>query len=37
MMYGYADQAPSWLREFVFKLDGSFGFPVLALIKAIAS
>ena len=35
MLFAYTDQAPQWLREFAFKLDGSFGFPVLALIKAI--
>jgi hypothetical protein len=37
MMYAYTDQAPPWLREFAFKLDGLFGFPVLALIKAITA
>jgi len=37
MLFAYTDQAPAWLRDFAFKLDGSFGFPVLALIKAIAT
>jgi hypothetical protein len=36
MMYAYSDQAPAGLREFVYRLDGSFGFPVLSLIKAMA-
>jgi len=35
MLFAYTDQAPAWLRDFAFKLDGSFGYPVLALIKAI--
>jgi hypothetical protein len=37
MLFAYTDQAPPWLRDFAFKLDASFGFPVLALIKAIAT
>ena len=37
MMYAYTDQAPSWLRDFAFSLDSLFGFPVLALIRAIAT
>lgn len=37
MMLGYSDQAPAWLREFTVSLDGTFGFPVLWLIKAIAA
>ncbi len=37
MMYAYTDQAPLWLREFAFKLDSLFGYPVLALIRAIAA
>jgi hypothetical protein len=37
MMYAYTDQAPAWLRDLAFKLDGSFGFPVLTLIRAIAA
>ena len=37
MMFGYSDQAPRWLREFTLSLDGTFGFPVLWLIKAIAT
>lgn len=36
MLYAYTDQAPSWLRNFAFQLDGAFGYPVLALIRAIA-
>lgn len=35
MMFAYTDQAPRWLREFAFKLDGTFGYPVLSLINAI--
>ncbi len=37
MMFGYSDQAPRWLREFVVSLDATFGFPVLWLIKAVAA
>ena len=37
MIFGYSDQAPRWLREFTVNLDGTFGFPVLWLIKAIAA
>ena len=37
MLFAYTDQAPEWLREFAFKLDATFGFPVLALIKAIVA
>ena len=37
MIFGYSDQAPRWLREFTVSLDGTFGFPVLWLIKAIAT
>ena len=35
MMFAYTDQAPRWLREFAFKLDGTFGYPVLSLIRTI--
>jgi len=37
MLFAYTDQAPAWLRDFAFKLDASFGFPVLYIIKAIAT
>jgi hypothetical protein len=37
MMLGYSDQAPRWLREATVTLDGALGFPVLALIKAMAA
>ena len=37
MIFGYSDQAPRWLREFTVSLDGTFGFPVLWLIKGIAT
>jgi hypothetical protein len=37
MMFGYSDQAPAWLRELTVSIDGTFGFPVLWLIKAIAA
>lgn len=37
MMFGYSDQAPRWLREFVTSLDASLGFPVLWLIKLVAA
>ncbi|MGE5771251.1 MAG: hypothetical protein ACM3Z4_04275, partial [Hyphomicrobiales bacterium] len=34
MMFGYSDQAPRWLREATVRLDATFRFPVLWLIKA---
>lgn len=37
MMFAYTDQAPRWMREAAFQLDGVFGFPVLWLIKTIAT
>jgi hypothetical protein len=36
MLYAYTDQAPAWLRQLAFQIDGLFGYPVLALIRAIA-
>jgi hypothetical protein len=35
MMFGYSDQAPRWLREFTVALDGTFGFPILWLVKTV--
>ena len=37
MMFGYSDQAPGWLHEFTLGLDATFGFPILWLIKAVAT
>ena len=37
MLYAYTDQAPGWLRNLAFQIDGAFGYPVLALIRAIAT
>ena len=37
MIFGYSDQAPRWLRVLTVSLDGTFGCPVLGLIKAIAA
>lgn len=37
MLYAYTDQAPAWLRTLAFQIDGAFGYPVLALIRAIAA
>ncbi len=37
MLYAYTDQAPGWLRNLAFQIDGAFGYPVLALIRAIAA
>lgn len=37
MLFAYTDQAPRWLREAAFAIDGAFGYPILALIKAIAA
>ncbi len=36
MLYAYTDQAPAWLRQLAFQIDGAFGYPVLALIRFIA-
>ncbi len=36
MLYAYTDQAPVWLRQLAFQVDGAFGYPVLALIRAMA-
>ena len=37
MMLGYSDQAPAWLRSSVASLDATFGFPILALLRMMAS
>ena len=37
MLYAYTDQAPAWLRQLAFQIDGAFGYPVLSLIRAIAA
>lgn len=37
MLYAYTDQAPAWMRNLAFQIDGAFGYPVLALIRAIAT
>ena len=37
MLFAYTDQAPKWLRDLAFRLDALFGFPVLHIIKAIAT
>lgn len=37
MMFGYSDQAPSWLRRLTVALDGAFGFPVLGLIQKLVA
>jgi len=37
IMFGYSDQAPRWLSSFTVRLDATFGFPVLWLIKLVAS
>ncbi len=37
MLYAYTDQAPPWLRNLAAQIDGAFGYPVLALIRAIAT
>jgi hypothetical protein len=35
MMFGYSDQAPSWLRSLTVALDAAFGYPVLWLIQKL--
>lgn len=37
IMFGYSDQSPAWLRGFTVTMDATFGYPVLWLIKAVAS
>jgi len=36
MLFGYSEQAPLWLSGFTIRLDETFGFPVLWLIKLAA-
>jgi len=36
MLFGYADQAPAWLRAVTENVDAVFGYPVLRLIALIA-
>jgi hypothetical protein len=36
LLYGYSDQAPAALHNFVVALDGMFGHPILWLLTAIA-
>jgi hypothetical protein len=36
LLFGYSDQAPAPLRNAVAALDAQFGYPLLALLKAIA-
>lgn len=36
MLFAYTDQAPAWLRSLAYQIDGAFGYPVLALIRAMA-
>lgn len=35
MMFAYTDQAPVWMRQAAFAIDGVFGYPVLGLIRAL--
>ena len=37
MLFAYTDQAPAWLRSVAVQIDGAFGYPVLALIHAMAT
>jgi hypothetical protein len=37
MLFAFTDQAPAWLRELAFNVDGAFGYPILWLIKMIAT
>lgn len=36
MLYAYTDQAPPWLRQLAYQIDSAFGYPILALIRAMA-
>jgi hypothetical protein len=36
VMFGYSEEAPLWLSSFTVRLDATFGFPVLWLIKLVA-
>jgi hypothetical protein len=37
LVFGYSDQAPSFLRSVTISLDRLFGYPILALLSALAS
>ncbi len=37
LVFGYSDQAPAFLRTVTTTIDRAFGYPILALISAIAS
>jgi len=37
MLFAYTDQAPPWLRNLAHQVDAAFGYPILALIRAIAT
>jgi hypothetical protein len=37
LLFGYSDQAPSFLRSVTITLDRLFGYPLLALLSALAS
>jgi hypothetical protein len=36
LVFGYSDQAPAFLRNFTIALDRTLGYPILALIGALA-
>jgi hypothetical protein len=36
LAFGYSDQAPAFLRTITMTLDGALGYPILAIINAIA-
>jgi hypothetical protein len=37
LLFGYSDQAPVALRDAVAALDRQLGYPILTILKAIAS
>jgi hypothetical protein len=37
ILFGYSQAAPLWLSRLTIALDAVFGYPVLWLLKAIAS
>jgi len=37
LMFGYSDQAPSFLRSMTMSIDGALGYPILTLLGAMVS
>ncbi|MBM3528512.1 MAG: hypothetical protein FJX62_10495 [Alphaproteobacteria bacterium] len=37
LLFGYSDQAPTALRDAIAAMDRQLGYPILTVLKAIAS